>query len=258
MSRRTYLLRSYVYCQHCGRRMEGTTRKGAFVYFRCRPRPTSGHDAHHRWPGHPADIYVSEAKLLAGILKFFSERVFGERRRELLAADLNEAANEGLLVWQDRLLAMERALKDLEVRRARLIHALETTDDPDGVLAQDVNRRLAEIAREHNAKVRDLDDLRSSRPRLTEQGPELLDRIGRLSPSELERAPEGLLRALFDAFALKVCYDADESVANCEITVDEETVPTVVSTADLIAGSRDGDRLGISLARWEGFEPPTF
>ncbi|WP_255739427.1 recombinase family protein, partial [Frankia sp. CiP3] len=81
---RSYLLRSYVRCAICGRRMEATTRKKQYVYLRCRIRPTSGHDAHHRWPGHPADIYVPQHLLRDGILDFFADRVFGKDRHYLL------------------------------------------------------------------------------------------------------------------------------------------------------------------------------
>src|SRR5207248_4266036 len=116
------------------------------------PRPTSGHDAQHRWPGHPADTYVPQDKLLPGILDFFAERVFGDDRRELLATDLDRDTDDAFVAWQEQVTAVERTIADLDARRGRLLDALETTDDPDGLLAQDVNRRLIEIAQQQHAK----------------------------------------------------------------------------------------------------------
>ena len=269
-TKRTYLLRSYVYCALCTRRMEGTTRKGTFAYFRCRPRPTSGHDARHRWPGHPADIYVPQDKLLAGILDFFADRVFSDHRRELLAADLDRNTDDASIAWQERVAAIERTIADLDARRGRLLQALETTDDPNGVLAQDVNRRLIEIARQQHTKIGELQQHRSHPPQTNTDATELLNQIGRLTHAQLEAAPEPVLRGMFDAFALTVHYDPTDRLATCQVILDDGTVPTVASAVTAIDGRPTGvgsgisaspsgpdGELGIYVARSEGLEPPT-
>lgn len=131
----------------CSRRMEGSTRKNTFVYYRCRPGATSGQAGHLQWPGHPKSFYVPEDKLVAGVLSFLADRVLGAHRRDLLAADLNETTNDVAGAWQEQLTAIERTLADLDGTRSRLLQALETTDDASGALAHDVNGRLTQIAR---------------------------------------------------------------------------------------------------------------
>jgi hypothetical protein len=189
-TKHTYLLRSYVRCSMCQRRMEGTTRKGSFVYFRCRPRPTSGHDPMAKWPGHPSDVYVSQDKLLPGVLNFLAGRVFGPDRRALLLEDLDESAERAYTAWQERTAAIERTLADLDARRARLLTALETTDDPDGLLARDVNDRLRQPVDQQHAAMAELQHHRANPPDTNGQAPELLDRIGQVSRSRLETASE--------------------------------------------------------------------
>jgi site-specific DNA recombinase len=237
--------------------VEGSTRKGSFVYFRCRPRATSGHDAANRWPGHPSDVYVAQDKLLPGVLGFFAERVFGERRRELLLSDLDATTEAAYRGWEDRLAALERALADLDSRRSRLLTALETTDDPDGVLVQDVTRRLNELVEQQRAAIADLQHHRANPPDADGQAPELLDRIGRVSHAKLDATPEPVLRTLFDAFGLTVSYDPAAKLATVEVTVDDESLPGIESAVRTVADGSQAE-LGISLARSEGFEPPTF
>ena len=256
-TKQTYLLRSYVKCSVCERRMEGSTRKGAFVYFRCRPRSTSGHDAANRWPGHPSDVYVSQDKLLPGVLGFFAERVFGERRRELLLNDLDATIEAAFRAWEDRLAALERTLADLDTRRSRLLSALETTDDPHGVLVQDVNRRLNELVEQQHAAIADLQRHRANPPDTNGQAPELLERIGRVSLAKLDAAPEPVLRALFDAFGLAITYDPAAKLATVEVTVDDGTLPGIETAIAAVTDPSRGE-LGIFGARSEGFEPPTF
>jgi hypothetical protein len=54
-------------------------------------------------------------------LGFFTERVFGERRRELLLSYLDATTEAAYREWEDRLAALERALAALDTRRSRLL-----------------------------------------------------------------------------------------------------------------------------------------
>jgi DNA invertase Pin-like site-specific DNA recombinase len=280
-TKRTYVLRSFVHCAICRRRMEGSTRKGTFVYLRCRPRATNGHDPFARWPDHPADVYVPQDKLLTGLLEFYAERVFGSHRRDLLAADLDQADVGNHAAWQDNLTAIERTIADLAVRRERLMHSLEVTDDPDGVLAQDVNRRLVQLVHEQDLKQGELRDLRSNPVPSSGRSTDLLDYLGHVTSTQLEAAPEPALRRLFDATSLTVYYDPRERLAVCHVTLDEDNLPAINHATAAIAtpspvttglemrgvSSRNSegsvkdpqpDRLGIFGARSEELESPTF
>jgi hypothetical protein len=66
--------------------------------------------------------------------------------------------------------------------------ALETTGDPHGVLVQDVNRRLNELAEQQHAVMPGLRHHKINPPGTNNQAPELLDRVGQVSSSKLERA----------------------------------------------------------------------
>jgi hypothetical protein len=205
-TKRTYLLRSYIHCAICRRRMEGSTRKNTFVYYRCRPGPTSGAAGHLQWPGHPQSFYVPEDKLVGGILGFLADRVLGAHRRDLLAVDLNETTDDVAAAWQGQLTAIERTLTDFDGRRSRLLQALETTDDPSGALAHDVNRRLTQIAHEQTVKRAELQRLRNDPPE-EEDCAHLLDHLVQATAGELGQAPDAMLRHLFEACALTVHYD---------------------------------------------------
>lgn len=87
-----------------------------------------------------------------------------------------------------------------------------TTDDPHGVLVQDVNRRLNELVQQQHATIAESQRQRANPPDTNGQAPELLDRVGRVSHAKLDAA-EPVLRTLFDAFALTVTYDPDGKLA---------------------------------------------
>ena len=259
-TKRTYLLRSYVRCAICRRRMQGSTRKKVFVYYRCRPGPTSGAAGHNRWPGHPESFYVAEDKLVGGILGFLAKRVFGMQRRELLAADLSETNEDAAIAWQEQLTAIERSLTDLDNRRHRLLHAVETTADPDGVLAHDVNRRLAEIAKEQVVRRTELQRLRSNPPEPGQGCEHLLDHLVHATARELGDAPEPMLRDLFEACALTVHYDPRTRVATCAATIAEAAIQVINRAADPAAALPDtgSGELGMLVARSGRLERPTF
>ena len=271
---RTYVLRSFVHCGICHHRMEGSTRKGRFVYFRCRPRPIRGRDPFALWPDHPADVYVAQDELLAGVLDFYAERVFGRDRSDLLSVDLDRTDVDRQAAWESRAAALERTVTELATRRERLLRSLEVTDDPGGVLAQDVSRRLEQLAGEQLAKQDELRELQGTPGPVGGRSVELLDHLGHVTAEQLGTAPEPALRRIFDATALTVRYDPRDRLAECEVTLDDVLLPavdravsavvsaetTVPEIADDLGRSSDTrpDELGIYCVRSEELESPTF
>jgi hypothetical protein len=80
---RTYLLRSYLWCDLCGRRAWGHTVKTR-TYYRCTPDPEQ--HAHQSWyASHPPHVVVREDHVVAPLRRFFEQRIFGQSRRLLLA-----------------------------------------------------------------------------------------------------------------------------------------------------------------------------
>jgi hypothetical protein len=83
-TKRTYLVRSYVRCDLCGRRANGETTKGC-TYYRYSPN-AKNHDHLPWFPGHPRAALAAEGQLIEPLARFFAERVFGASRESYLAA----------------------------------------------------------------------------------------------------------------------------------------------------------------------------
>ena len=74
--------------------MHGKTRRQT-AYYACQPNQNLGRGAKRAFPDHPVSIWVREEFFVEGILGFFSERIFGVNRRDLLEADLSEWSPRG-------------------------------------------------------------------------------------------------------------------------------------------------------------------
>src|SRR5262249_10916960 len=74
-TKRTYRLRTYLFCAQCERRMFGKTRRTT-AYYACQP-------AGQAPEGHPKSLWVPEQPLIAGLTEFFNTRILGEHRRDL-------------------------------------------------------------------------------------------------------------------------------------------------------------------------------
>ena len=258
-NKRFYLFRSFVRCAICTRRMEPTTRKKDIAYLRCRIRPTDRSDAAQRWPRHPADLYLPERALLDGILDFFADRVYGQDRRYLFDRELAEADKEARREWQEKIDAVERSLDDLQQRRRRLLNTIETTDDLNPELREDINRRSAEISNDRVAKRRELADLRAHPPTQTGSDTDLFDLLGSVTRTELALVPDELLRDLFEAYGLEITYDAHANSITCMVNIDDHNLPIVSSVTSAIQKTPNPTSgLGVFDVRSEGIEPPTF
>jgi len=107
---RTYLLRSYLYCHLCDRRMWGGTKR-AVTYYHCKKHEKN--HGHLPWyDQHPPHVIVREDLVLPPVSRFFRERIFGSTRKILL----QDTVAEG------------RVDPNLEARRAA-VHA-ELVDSP--------------------------------------------------------------------------------------------------------------------------------
>jgi hypothetical protein len=88
-TKRAYILRSYVSCDVCGRRMFGKTCH-QILYVACQLDPNEHRDL--PWfPGHPKSLWLRKEILLAAISRFFATRLFGPDRRSHLAKALEAA-----------------------------------------------------------------------------------------------------------------------------------------------------------------------
>lgn len=245
-TKRSYPLRSFIFCAVCNRRMFGKTRRQT-AYYTCLP-------AHgYRPDGHPPTIYVREDQLMDGITQFFASNIFGSARKARLRSALLQASEREVDGYAQGRRALQRAIEDLDVRRARLINTLEVTDDPTGDLARDVQERMTNLARQKADKVAQLRELNMAQP--VRHAPDLLDALPEGVPS-LDRLPEELLRELFDVFRLQVRYDKTTHTATCTVTLTGETVDIASTVSDEALQEPNGHlTVPVRVVPPVGFEP---
>ncbi|MGH2708935.1 MAG: recombinase family protein, partial [Actinomycetota bacterium] len=218
-TKRCYLLRSFVFCELCGNRMSGKTIR-RHSYFACEPPKNLGPKAAITLPDHPPCVYVREDALEEGVVRFFSERVFGPRRRELLEEQLGRTENEVDKESPLRIQALQRHLGEIEKRQTRQVRALEADDDADGLLLRQVRLRLTELEEERQQTLGRLAALEAAAPVAADRhAVDVLDCLPILD-FELRGAPEEKVRRLYEAFRLRVRYDKAAMLMRCEVTVD--------------------------------------
>jgi DNA invertase Pin-like site-specific DNA recombinase len=237
-TKRTYLLRSMVFCAACGRRMRGhTIQQRRYTYYTCRLAEAPGPDAAARWPDHPPSVNVREDYLLDGILAFFAESVFHPQRRERLAQQLHTPDPHATQAARQQQASLQRAIDDLDARMRRLVRTLEldqALDDSDGrATFAHVRQRLGELQRQRDAKAGALAaaDDQAQRPEV--DAVELLDALP-ASAGELGGVPEPLLRQLFTAFQLEVRYDKHTNTATLQVTLHEDRLEDLRAVAEAV------------------------
>ncbi|WP_084655434.1 recombinase family protein [Nocardia altamirensis] len=258
-TKRSYLFRSRLACDHCNRRMFGKTRKVS-AYYVCAPK--KGYIPE----GHPTagQFFVREQDLIEHLNTFLNRHVFGEYRRTLLEdSDVDaKAASER----EKQSVTLRQGIAEAETKMKRLVRSLELVDDPDRELVRDINDRRAELRTQQTqlqARLAEIEAevLRVSSPGLINSLP-----IGYLRVEEL---PHGLARQLFDALRLEVRYNKTHNRLSYRITLVVGTLALVhrVAQEALIAatnedaatpGRSDGAMVGtICVAPPAGIEPAT-
>jgi site-specific DNA recombinase len=219
-TKRVYRLRSFVICGTCGRRMFGKSRK-QHSYYACQPKLNHAGKVDERFPDHPPSIWVREDALLAGVSSFFADRLFGPKRRELLAADIGELDHQAGRSHEAKLVATQRALTDIVSRQERLVRSLETQDDPDGTVFGRIRERLGELEALRLEQLHELSTLeKETGPR---QDQNLLDQLPVLDVDLID-APDEYLRPLFEAFRLEIRYDKTRHHATVRVAISDDTL----------------------------------
>jgi DNA invertase Pin-like site-specific DNA recombinase len=209
-TRRVYLLRSYVFCAACGRRMFGKTMRNRTTYYACQPTRNVGQAAEDRHPAHVNTVWVREDALLSGLQDLLNRRIFGPDRRNLLAATLAASNHDERRQHQAHRDALQKAIEQIAARQDRLITTLESQDDPDGVLFARVRDRLTDLERDRTTKIAELRSLDTATVVTEDVG--LLDQLPQ-TQVELSQLPVGIQRELFDALQLQIRYDSRTGTA---------------------------------------------
>ncbi|MCP2337551.1 recombinase family protein [Actinomadura rupiterrae] len=248
-TRREYLLRSHIACDHCGRRLRGRAHHGV-VYYVCDP-PKDRIPA-----GHPKSYWIREDPILRGIGHFFDKYVFHPNRRAYVGSLLNAADEQAVQDHEDRITAVQRTLRDIEDRRKRLIVSLELADQPNEALVRDVNLRSAELAEQHAAKHQELRTLRETQP--PRANPELLDRlpVGNVAFGSL---PQKIQRGLLDVFNVEMRYNPNTGRMHAKATLTGPILPTLQEAAQLAIDAAQATKGGgdpVIMDPWSAYPLP--
>ena len=218
------------------------------TYYSCQPSHQRSRDIP---VGHPPHVYLNEHRLNDALLPFLATALFGPERTDYWRYALDAAGEpERTTPARERASEIEAEIADLERRIGRQLVNLEA-DDVTPALRRRVGERLAEleaaIADRQERLVALARASATEAPTLADVAP-LLDRLPILA-SSLDAAPQGELRALFDALQLDVDYQPSESALDVAVTLYDRGNDTGELTAQVRAEDWS--------APPAGFEPAT-
>ena len=190
----------------------GITVKG-HVYYRCRYSGSYGKVAAKAIPGHGVTCNVREDTLLPYIERFFSERLFGPMRLDLLREQLDSQEQTSRTEAQRTVARLQAQIAKADRAIAVQVRALEEGIEPDAVQA-----RIDELKAEKAAAQASLPKLSIAPER---QDPAaVLDKLPDLT-ERLRDADDSTKRALFDAFDLRVVYNKANDRLSISATLTE-------------------------------------
>ena len=233
-TKRSYLLRTYLFCGGCGRRMNGKTRRG-HAYYVCAPK--KGYIPE----GHPAagSFWIREDAIVAKLNEFLSAHIFGAYRRSLLGDTARELGAAAKQERQQRIDALRREIDDTTRMIKNLVRSLALFDRPTKDLVDEVNDERDTL---HKRKVQ----LGAQLAEVEEQNqqaanPGLLDVLP-MGEVRVEELPEDVARRLFEALRLELRYCKSTNRVKCTVTL---LGPTVVAArqaaheASILPSDRD-------------------
>jgi site-specific DNA recombinase len=249
---RTYLMRSYIRCEICGRRMWGKAKPKGYDYFICE-KDRRQHKTEPWYEQHPTSVWLRADKIEELVHDFFATRIFGPDRHTLLEADLGDQirADNAAAAHADLAAALGNEIEALQRRQDRLIEELETLgdggEDPGELRAMrsTIQRRFIEIGRQIEAKREEREQERNSAVAAPRFDIGLIDELPTL-PLRLRDAPETLQRALYDAYNLDVRYHKPTARVTITVTVTDITL-TVIQHA-----TRTIQEHGVTLKKDQG------
>ncbi len=239
LTRRTYLLRGFVHCDLCDRRMFGQTetrRKAQDAYYCC--QPSINHKGREdRFPGHPKIVRIREDILIDAVHDLFKRRVFGPERHALLAVELPRSSEQAETEWESRCRALRKGVTDLVRKQDRLIAQIEDCD-ADEEFSRRLRARFAELETERRTKAQELAEIEADRPVRDHQA-DLLHKLPMLQ-ARVADLPETLQRELFTVFQLEIRYDDSVGVAVIRVTLDNDTIEGVAMMSEQLPGNEKG------------------
>jgi hypothetical protein len=220
---RSYVLRSYLTCDICSRRMFGKTRHKKthdLTYYACVTN-RQHHQTEAWYADHPANVLVNEDQILPLVNDFFARRVFGTNRRAYLADRIADIPRQR--TGNPRLAALGREIKELQQAEANLKAQLEAfrpsgDEDIDAGWRSRLQHRFTDVVKARRRKMDDLAELGRTGAKIQPVNPDLIDRLPQVA-FDLGALPEAHQRRLFDAFQLELRYNRIRHELTIRVTV---------------------------------------
>jgi site-specific DNA recombinase len=239
-----HLLSGMVRCAsgHASLSAYGNVAKG-HTYYRCSYGVDYGRVAAAKIEGHGVSCNCREDLLLPFVERFFSERVFGPMRLDLLAEQLDVQAQASRSDGKAARARLSRKLIEIDAALAAQVRGLEAGIDTDLVGA-----RIAELKAERaTAQAALAVLLTDDAPDPTERGA-ALERLPNLTDALSEASP-ATKRQVFDAFDLRCVYDKLDGRVEISATITE-------AVADLLQEPGDLALCGGLLRGWDSNPQP--
>ena len=236
-----YPLRSYIVCALCGHRMSGKLSKGR-PYYACQPKRDHNKDAEW-YSTHPKAVWISERPLLQAVQAFFTERILGPDRAELLRADLATISKTPESDHTERLGHLRSTVTELERRKDRLLDQLAEPDEDDPETAKEFRRGIRKRYEAAEKRRRELLTEISKFDTPTEQSTSDPDILGLLPQLGLSwgHIPIALQRQLFDAFQLRMTYHGPDRNLAIEATVRPGLAEELSKVVLAVTAKTDGE-----------------
>jgi site-specific DNA recombinase len=224
ITKRTYVLRSYVVCDLCGRRMCGQTRK-QYTYYRCGINKPN-HGQQPWYDSHPANVLIREDLIVEPLATFFAERILGPNRAALLHAEAADQRED------QKFRAIQTEIAELRRRRANVAEELQTyrptgDQDVDTAWRDTLRTRFAALVTAERTNAETL--IKITREQQQDQATDLLDQIPKIK-LDVTALPEDHQRQLYDAFHLQIRYDAHRHELTLRVTLDADTAEALAKT----------------------------
>jgi site-specific DNA recombinase len=234
--RRSYVLRSRIWCRDCNRRMRGTLTRprpgsAGYIYYDCPHRTTNPrHYAAH--PDHPTTVRVREDDLLTVIRQFCDERVFGPDRAAMLARQLPASAADAAHRRDQQVTALRKRLRQIDASErahAREIEALTSIEDGSPAL-EALRSRIIERFKELEAERAEINTQLAALERQAEHDndPALLNALPQITGA-FDRIPTRLRAALLQALGLELVYNKEDHQVSIYVTITPATPHTLAA-----------------------------
>ncbi|GAB3733921.1 hypothetical protein GCM10027598_58960 [Amycolatopsis oliviviridis] len=214
--------------------MYGCVRNKA-AYYLCQIR-NNNRGRPDEYADHQKALYVREDAILDAVTKFFADRVFGQDRRAILAADLSGVDDRAAQDRQNERERLQRQLDDIAQRQKSLLAQAQQgePDDPFTKALRGSYNELEGGKTEALASIAELDEADKAEPRpLDATDIDLLDALPHLALN-LAQAPRTLLGTLFDITQLKVELNRGGDEATITIRLPADQLPEVAISAERI------------------------